>query len=140
MKTVVTILSLILVGCGKDGDEQLPPAPVESLNLYPELNPDNIIIGFGEVPEGYAGQCIETKSQNFIVINKDIWEKALNETRRKALIMHELGHCVYGLQHDARVDNQGHMVSIMYPGSLSNQQAQYFDEHEQHYINAMLAQ
>ncbi len=137
MKVALTFLSLILVACGTDHKEPLPPANVEALNLYASLNPDNISIGFGD-PQGKAmGECIKTSNQNFIIIDESAW-KVLNSQRRKALILHELGHCVYNREHETALDSNDNPVTIMYPGNLNNEQALNFERHEQHYINELI--
>lgn len=133
MKLVLTLLALSLVGCGTDHQERLPPAYVAELNLYPEIAGE-MIIGYGETQQNASGECIKTSTQNFIVINESAW-KVLNNSRRKALILHELGHCVYNREHDTRLDNNGNLETVMFPNSLTNQQSEYFMQHEQYYIN-----
>ena len=56
-----------------------------------------------------AGSCdLDNKS---IYINREFWSTACDEQRR-AIIFHELGHCVLGRYHATEV------VSYMYPGTL----------------------
>ena len=101
-------------------------------NVAPELEP--FWAGFSEakayawsVPGGFVdslegdtvGEC--TFQTDFlggrhfakVVFLRSAWDK-YSETEREVLVWHELGHCVLGLGHDARVDVDG-PVSIMYP-------------------------
>lgn len=137
MKMSYLVLIGFIVGCGVDDDreEQLPPAPEEELNLYPEYNPDNIIMGYGMPQENASGECIKTKSQNFVIINQKYWDK-LDEMRKRALILHELGHCVYNLQHDSST-TKGIPNSIMWPSVWNQYQIEAFEENEAIYASAL---
>ena len=136
------LIFLLIIGCrvdkidhinfGAEDDAKLPKAE-ESLNLYPDLNPDNIPIGFGDPYESHMAQCIKTPNHTFNIVDKSPWE-TLENPRRKALILHELGHCVFNLGHDSALDQEGNPVTAMYPDWLEDAQASHFIDNESEYI------
>lgn len=75
-------------------------------------------IDFGEMPEGQSGMIGQCKPNGSIVINKEYWD-ALPKfdsdptLKRKALIWHELGHCVMALPHNTQKLSDGCPASYM---------------------------
>lgn len=80
-------------------------------------------IQFSALKNGLPGRCLFEAKQ--IHINKDLWKDFAEETR-KALIIHELGHCELGLLHTTAEESHimssfiGHNVSA-YTYSLESE-------------------
>jgi hypothetical protein len=71
-----------------------------------------IHIGWGEPT--LAGSCRHyTNGYRDIHLNKLYWQE-MTDKQRKALVWHELGHCILGLDHDNRLQPNGCPVNAMY--------------------------
>lgn len=67
-------------------------------------------IQFGELPEGKAGSC--KKLKRLVTINPDLWT-LMDSIQRKALVFHELAHCVLDRDHVDSALPRGECVSLM---------------------------
>lgn len=78
---------------------------------------DNLVMKFStNLPVNINGQCA-LRQTPIILINKYVWS-LLPEITKKALVFHELGHCVLYLQHDMiwiMIGSDTIPRSIMYP-------------------------
>lgn len=95
----------------------------------------NLRAGFGkikqdpETPTTILGKCFISKKRSpRILIDEDLWEN-MTETRRRVLMMHELGHCVLFRDH---VD--GSNTSIMNPMIISDKK---FEEDEEELLTEL---
>lgn len=89
-----------------------------------------------------AGRCHRyspNDPKNWIEFDEDYWN-TLTYYGKEELVFHELGHCVYGLEHDERRGNVGIYsevpLSIMYPvhfGSMN-----YYKENTNYYYKELL--
>lgn len=123
----ITILVSLNLGCGKPKlghvDSALMPH-VQSFKLecerarHAECNIKFITITFmkTETPT-WAGSCTKTSYSNgttelVITINRTIFNSR-TLMGREALIMHELGHCYLGLEHNDLKFSDGSYKSVM---------------------------
>jgi len=67
------------------------------------------IVEFADLSDRKAGLCF--RSRNLIKFDRTYWSKS-DDAAKKALLLHEIGHCVFSLPHT----NSG----IMYPIVLSS--------------------
>ena len=119
---IAILLHIALTGCGAtysddlNGvymDAEFEPYFHEFLREGHLANVDRIGIFFGETPAGKTAQCYPIGSPT-IVVSRAIFEN-MTEAKRKALIFHELGHCVLGrlFHNDSKFDD-GCPASFMY--------------------------
>jgi len=114
-------MTIIFFSCEKK-KEHIIPAEVEEyvssffndargngLNIY--LDDYDLTIEFSEI-EDANGTC--NSSDNIIQIDSSEWYERMNETTRKWLIYHELGHCILERIHDLEVFENGECKSIMH--------------------------
>jgi hypothetical protein len=123
MKTIITaLLSLTIVSCGMNrGNQNKDP---ELTNVIMQAANDLESRGFNtskiwtnvdswefsnDTFNGEFGRCkhgdtdlefnlAQTDQGNHITINRQGW-LSLNDWERKELMIHELGHCAYGMKH-----------------------------------------
>lgn len=88
------------------------------------------------------GVCIRyapNDPKNTIEIDKIYWA-VLSELSREQLILHELGHCVLGLNHDSTLITLGAYTnvpkSIMYPYEFGY--APYYNDYRSYYISELI--
>lgn len=126
---VVILISLVgSFGCGVktvDSGLSIDPVLLPYFNQFAheaEIRNKNLNIAkgyalnlyFGSVSTGQGGRCgihkdttdkfplKETSEIRTIIIDRTNWE-TLNEENKLSLVMHELGHCILGKQHDDRI-------------------------------------
>lgn len=92
----------------------------------------NTPIVFGDVGE-YAGVCyIYSNGYTEIQINEKNWS-FLTKEQKEQLIFHELGHCVFGLDHNDNHDNgcpESIMRSYMFsPSEIDSCYKPFFDDY-----------
>lgn len=75
------------------------------LRLYEKLSGSYIV--------GFCGSSLIPVKRN-IGINPDAWLH-YSYYQRLALLLHEIGHCDFNLQHDKRLYSNGCPQSVMYP-------------------------
>lgn len=67
----------------------------------------DLVIEFGDLPLTKNGTCRTSAIQTpLITINRQLWQN-MDESRREALIFHEIGHCILGRPHDDTEINEG---------------------------------
>jgi hypothetical protein len=74
-------------------------------------------ISIKKLPGKMAGGCKRYKHKegvNAIYINPKYW-KTFTKNEKKLVLIHEIGHCDYGLKHDKSFRKDGCPKSIMYP-------------------------
>lgn len=111
--TILTVL-LSLTACGKAYQAPEVAEFVQEFESTYNMSVGNIPITMSDdMPLTIYGKCVMSSTQRVIAINSYLWPR-LPEERRKALIFHELGHCVLMRGHDDRVYEQdGCPKSIM---------------------------
>jgi hypothetical protein len=82
----------------------------------------NIPINFSHLNDDTLGFCNLGLKSNSILISYGYWG-SLSENQKEELIYHELGHCVFKLDHDNR-----RFIFNMCPSSIMN--FEIFDEYE----------
>lgn len=103
MKTAIILCCLLLAACSdvvfkNEIKADFKPYVKEFDTLYSGSMP-NIVIKFGSVPAGKAATCtIDFIGQKTIKVDREVWDKSCEDTKR-ALIFHELGHCVLRREH-----------------------------------------
>jgi hypothetical protein len=74
-----------------------------------DVNTDSISISFGDTGSPNNGAICHTGSKE-IIVQKALWDVD-DDTERKIIVYHELGHCVLGLDHSTE-------LGIMYPSRV----------------------
>lgn len=115
---VLIMITLCSISCGKPKGKDMPISVRPFVVMFEHhwgKQIDNIFITFGDLPQGRAGECTNL-SNGDIVIDTLFWAYATVATKEQ-LIFHELGHCVLGREHNAKIVN-GREQSIMNPNLL----------------------
>lgn len=69
---------------------------------------------FAPLEDGTVGECqVTKKGRKTVVIDPQFWLDS-DQDGREQLLMHELGHCAKGLEHNNALLSDGCPVSIMY--------------------------
>lgn len=71
--------------------------------------PTNIVVDFGDTDDA-IGYCQRYSNGFKIVINKDYWNRRLDDLGKRQLLLHEMCHCIFHVKHDE--SNPKH---FMYP-------------------------
>ncbi len=119
------ILSIGVSACGEfHTPEQFKPAEIDpDFQAYVDKFESqyqtnvNIDIKYSELEEFTLGMCYSytDPKYNYIEVDGSSWLE-LDENHREELIFHELGHCIFGREHDNLfLDEVGVPKSIMYP-------------------------
>ena len=146
-------LSLMLVGCGRNGeidfldmrgeshsdDTEIEAQYLPYVSAFETLHNNqkvNIKISSAKLEETILGVCY-TYSDGYrqIKINTEYWP-SLSEPARDQLIKHELGHCILGRPHDNTMihfDDVKNEVpkSIMYMYGFGD--SSFYSKHLDHY-------
>jgi hypothetical protein len=87
-------------------------------------------VGFSDLPAGFAdlespmiGVCVMIGDHRWVYIDKSFWAQA-NEEERRAVVHHELGHCVLDLPHD-EAKNDECPAGLMFPALVPQCLAKY---------------
>ncbi len=123
----VMFLSVFMVACGKPATWPKFPAEAETyLADYIQLaehsgrpvSTDLLGSGSGRwapsgsLGEGAVGRCSKNQESWLIEFDAGFWADA-DDGQRRALVYHELGHCLHGMQHRGKIKN-GMPSSIMF--------------------------
>lgn len=112
------LLVLLLAGCGKASvDPELQPY-LDSFQSDTNVQiATPVTLKFGDIRESAEdGLCENGLGIPVITIDKTAWAQA-DDTNRKLLVYHELGHCVLGRSHDDTINADGTHESIMFHSS-----------------------
>lgn len=119
-------------GCGKtyEVDPRLEPY-VQRFEKHATFQVDNLVAGFGDTKKegkNVIGVCYHSITPE-IVINLEYWNKE-DDLGREELMFHELGHCIYDLEHDTRVlVDEWCPFSVMHPYVLPFGCYELFHDH-----------
>lgn len=125
MKYLILILLLLITACGQgpkrtsDGidpafDTYLTELNDSSLKLTgKEINLEFVAINFRELHYLRKAECKMATGEIFV--NEKLWQQAPHD-ERKAVLLHEIGHCVYFRKHD-NSKNQSYMDGS-FPNSI----------------------
>ncbi len=116
------VIALCLVGCGEVTPSDVPEAFAADVGEFYALTGSHtpVIVRYGTLPVPYRGMCTITWEIRgaykywYRTITIDPAQEPPTPWRRKALIWHEMAHCVYRAEH---VDN---VESLMYPEDRSD--------------------
>lgn len=120
------LATLLLVGCGGVKQKRIPP-PDEFAAYVVEFEQllgseiYNVYFAFDELDPEIA-QCNYTSVTSTITVDETRWAD-LCELQRRALIFHELGHCVLLREHT----NDGDPISYMNPALRT---CEYFEQNK----------
>ncbi len=105
-RNIILLILLMCTGCANSAKSNVELLTAFNEQMY--LFPDHVIdfpIVFGNqedmTAQNRAGTCavgIKSRKPKYIEVNKESWDKA-SPLYKKALILHELGHCLLDLQH-----------------------------------------
>jgi hypothetical protein len=150
------LLALWAIGCGGVDTAQSSPKvfyQTDEFKLYAQkfeaysaiysgkpVSIYNLIIRFGTDPnkKTRVGWCaIDYKKTPTIYIKKDYWDVADN-TRKEALMFHELGHCVLGRRHNSNSYEgiPALPISLMYPNM---EVASYYPYKKEEYLEELFS-
>ena len=146
-------LSLLVTGCGKsaDGSNNQPVVDVGSFAPYvaqfeqnsviysaSAVQVTNLKIQFGPMATAEErGVCDITGDQTpVITIDQAYWDST-TEDARKALIFHEMGHCVLRRLHLATLGTDGAPTSLMNPYTIDGST---YDAHQDSYLHELYAE
>lgn len=73
-----------------------------------------ITIEFGDTSGTIAAVCSRSNSVPKITVRRTFWDN-VNDSMKKELIFHELGHCILNRGHDSTFQQSGGPTSIMFP-------------------------
>ena len=76
------------------------------------LEKEGLIIEFDSLANNKAGRCRPNGFSKIITINETMW-KDLDSFQRRALIFHELGHCVLMRNHNNKLLPRGECASLL---------------------------
>lgn len=93
----------------------------------------NLAIGFSEelFNSKFTAICVEISGVKRIYIEPSNWDRSTKE-EQEALVMHELGHCVLGLEHNDTRLYDACPASIM---SEKTPNQKCWEEHSERYLN-----
>ncbi len=121
------LLTVILIGCQQrvayraaDADALIRPYVEDFVTLYgTEIT--EVIYEFRQL-EDRAAQCLQTDGLQVVSVDPDVWE-TICPAQKRALVFHELGHCVLGRSH-----TDPEVLSYMYARLLS---CEWYEEHQE---------
>ena len=103
MRRIMSLIALMSLGCSQEQvftsiDDDLRPYVQEFYSHLPHPEIVSITVKFGVIDDG--GQCIKTNTSQHVtvIVNQDQWPAWCDEQKR-AVVFHELAHCVLGREH-----------------------------------------
>lgn len=145
MKKILLLISLILGACApKYNYYAMDPTFIEYSDRFQNtFNVENRVpIIFAEQKGNVIGSChryIPNSPANWIEIDPTYWGE-LDDLGKEELIYHELGHCVFALDHDDEfIEKDGMWIekSIMNPYHFGSDW--YYETYHQYYIDEMMS-
>jgi len=128
---------------------KLPPAPAEFKDMIAEFHaaglargvdllPKLALVSFEFSPDPDGGRCIRLPllGGRTVQINPAFWNSN-RENNRRALLFHELGHCVLDLDHDQRLGDGYRPVSLMF--SAAGMIGDFWVEHGGEYLDQLFS-
>lgn len=116
-------------------DPEIYPFLME-VNRHVIIKPIDYDVGFAyfEDRDKFAAKCFTTNTNKPRAIKFDlvVWQRMTNH-QREWLLLHEIGHCSYGLDHDKRRREDDAPLSIMHPEGISGRYVSTQDEMEYYY-------
>jgi hypothetical protein len=118
-----------------------------------DVSTDNLIIEFGnaqvksEHALAYCGRDFKSEGERVlgteveyntpkVVVDREYFQ-LLSEVERRAVMFHELGHCLLKREHTVAVNEYRYIKSIMYPYLLTHIIGYYYDALEENYIDEL---
>lgn len=156
----IILLSVSLMSCQKKGtqfriDPELEPYYSNFLIAGKlrgqDVSTDNFILEFGDAKKmsgtalGYCGRDFRNSGDSFngteyntpkVVIDKKAFDY-LGEPSKRALIFHELGHCLLNRNHSLEITEYNFIKSIMYPYLITSIIGDYYVALENNYIDEL---
>ena len=125
-----TLVFALVGSCG--------PAPIQPVDW---LHKDVPVV-FAKLGGNMIGSCHATEFTRWIQIDPDFWERA-TKSEQEMLMLHERGHCQYGLEHDPAERKDGCAVSLMHPIipsllCIKKHKAQYLLDFEGRKLNVLM--
>lgn len=84
-----------------------------------------------------SGVCIHGVYHKTILIDLIIWE-SLNDHKRQALLLHEIGHCKFKLKHNDNLKDDNCPVSIMHFSIVNVLSTECWDLYKDEYIQEFI--
>jgi len=119
---LITFCALFVTNCGEAADNT-PPSPIllpHVKELLPLFGKTDILfpVYFGDSEEmgSHAGACRVMTPSRYpinIRINPKMWNK-YSDKAKKALLLHELAHCLYGIKHTEKLGELMHPYTSQY--------------------------
>lgn len=70
-------------------------------------------------PKKTVALCKRSEGMRRIYVSKQTWDTS-DSLQRELTMFHEIGHCVYHMDHDLSTDSEGEPTSIMYPSEFDS--------------------
>lgn len=116
-------IALVFTGCGKEAPEVLQLGEFESYVkdfeqeaavLGRNVQVTNLVVAYGDLPQSYyRASCKLTPGETpVITVNQESWD-SLSEIDRRAVMFHELGHCILNRRHKNDYSEEGVPLSLM---------------------------
>lgn len=106
-------IALFTAGCGKFTYREYVPDDVKPyLDEFEQaygVDPTVVAYAFRSLPDDSAGKCVGATQ---VLLSTRYWPQYPTELRR-ALIWHEIGHCIFGLDHDNSLFSDQCPASLM---------------------------
>ena len=143
----LVLLALNLIACAETEFDSTDPEFIPYLIELNEMSIEftgkpinyNMPINFKQISSSEEARCTNKKgfmsSSQEIYVNPENWDLAMDE-RKLAILLHEIGHCVYGLDHDDSANPAGGHNSVMATQAISGNifrkyQERYFIEFQE---------
>jgi len=89
------------------------------------------------LPHRWLAACFNMGSYYpYIGVDRYVWERS-GSLRKEYTIFHEMGHCILNRNHDTRLKDGYHPISIMYPDDRVIDNSQYYLEYRAEYMHEL---
>lgn len=135
--TLITIITAILTSCGGNAPAPIITVAPEAAALVAELEEElgvnlaAVSISIEDFPPSASavGTCY---SNGKVVLNKVFFERGGVEV--KSLLLHEIGHCGYGLDHTKETFRDGCATSLMFAYNQAGCISHYWEDYKADYL------
>jgi len=139
MKYVLTLLCLLLVGCGRDEehhavvDAKLRDLVGRTQELL-QVDLSGISVTFASLDKNTLALCTIEGKYREVKVNSSTWDTLSSNTKLEVML-HEMGHCALFKGHVTTKLDDGCPSSLMSPNNFSNEEC--FTTHFDYYITEL---
>lgn len=145
MKMIIAVISIFTISCGpkypKNGYETNEAFKPFVSSFEQNMSVKNRVpVVFKNLEGSNIGLChryANNVSANWIEIDEDYWSY-LDDMGKEELIYHELGHCVFGLDHDdSEININGNTIEKTIMNSYHFGYRWYYQTYRDYYIDEL---